>query len=73
MLTELRHELTVIADYRGLSRRVPGDPITLHTDADLGLLSRIVVKLIDNAPRYTSQDGVLLSCRRRKQALWHQV
>lgn len=71
MLTELGHEFAVIADYRGLSLRVRGDPITLHTDP--GLLRRIVVNLIDNALRYTSQGGVLLSCRRRKESVWLQV
>lgn len=71
MLTELGHEFAIIADYRGLSLRVRGHPITLNTDP--GLLRRIVVNLIDNALRYTSQGGVLLSCRRRKQAVWLQV
>lgn len=73
LLIELGDELSSVADVAGLSLRVRGHAIAL--DIDPSLLRRIVVNLLDNALHYTTQGGVLLSCRQRisRQEVWVQI
>jgi signal transduction histidine kinase len=65
--------MSSVADVAGLSLRVRGHAIALNID--ISLLRRIVVNLLDNALHYTTQGGVLLSCRHRisRQEVWVQI
>jgi len=72
MLHRLAEEFAPLAADKGLrlSVRVAPQARTLHAVSDPQLVERIVRNLLGNAVKYTSEGGVLLSCRLRGAARW---
>ena len=63
VLERIERNFTAVAREKGLSLRVISTDAWLRTDAIL--FERILLNLVSNAIRYTSNGGVVLGCRRR--------
>ena len=62
LLTQLRQELTLTGQAKGLEFRVVDSSLIVHTDPNL--LEQMLRNLISNAFKYTHSGKVLLGCRR---------
>jgi len=71
MLDRLEATFSNQAVHKGLSLRLPATSAWVSSDAVL--LQRILGNLISNSVRYTRRGGVVVLCRRRREALRIEV
>lgn len=67
LLRRLETTFAQVADEKGLRLRVVPSAAWVRSDAIL--LERILLNLVSNAARYTSEGGVLVGCRQRGETL----
>ena len=71
LLQRIEATFTETAHEKGLSLRV--SPSSAWIRSDIILLERILLNLVSNAVRYTSDGGVIVGCRRRGDRLLIEV
>jgi signal transduction histidine kinase/CheY-like chemotaxis protein len=71
LLDRLGHEYGTLAATKGLALRLR--PIDVTIGSDPVLLERVLRNLIANAVRYTEEGGILVGCRRRRDAIVVEV
>jgi len=67
VLDELATRYRALADDKGLAFTLRPSPAVVRSDP--ALLERVLGNLVGNAIRYTNSGGVLLACRKRRDAL----
>jgi signal transduction histidine kinase len=70
-LEALNQMFAVRANQKGLELRVRASRLWVHTDPQL--LQRMLSNLIENALKFTTQGGVIVTARVRKEVVWLDV
>jgi CheY-like chemotaxis protein/anti-sigma regulatory factor (Ser/Thr protein kinase) len=71
VLERIAGDLSLLAEQKGLRLKVRATRMWVRSDEKL--VERIVLNLVGNALRYTQAGGVLVSCRRRGDAVLIEV
>ena len=71
VLDRMAQDLSLLAEQKGLKLRVRPTQVWVHSDQKI--VERILLNLVGNALRYTHAGGVLVCCRRRRNAVQVEV
>lgn len=71
LLAKIYDEFEALANEKRIELRLYNRDLTVFSNPNM--LERIIRNMISNAIRYTRTGGVLIGCRKRKNAVWIEV